>query len=274
LHTSSIKRKVMRGFDRSARGYRFHARFQEEIAWETAAIALRHARPGGRILDVGCGDGALLAAIIDQHHSTGGSALRHFAVDVSAGMCAVARARLAPMGAAVIRADAESLPLSSSSVEMIVSSLALQWVEDIDAALMEAARALSPGGVLVAATLGPATFPELRHSARKALRGAGAGRDTAGAFPSMEEMERSLACAGFDYKISRSLRARYYGNFHDFLRSLKNVGAMGQPWLAGAGLARRGFLKSLEREYENEFRADEGLRATYEALFITAFLKG
>ena len=272
--TSSIKRKVMRGFDRSAKGYRFHALFQEEIARETAAIAMRHAKPEGRILDIGCGDGALLAAIIDHQTLNGGSATGRLAVDVSTGMCAVARGRLGPMGAAVIRADAESLPLATSSVTMIVSSLALQWVEDIDAALMEAARTLAPGGAFVAATLGPGTFPELRQSARKALGADNAGHDTASAFPSVAEMERSLAYAGFDYTISRSLRARYYENFLDFIRSLKNVGAMGQPGLTGAGLARRGFLQSLEREYENEFRFDEGLRATYETLFITAVLKG
>jgi len=262
----------MRCFDRSARGYRVHALFQELIARETAAMAMRHAKPGDRILDIGCGDGALLAAIMGHHESGGFSSGGLFAVDVSAGMCAMARDRLGPLGAAVVRADAGAIPFSASSLNMIVSSLALQWVDDIGGVMGEAARALKPGGWLVAATLGPGTFPELRQSAAKARDGA--VRHAAERFPSVRDLEISLGSAGFEFRIIRGLRTRHYENLMAFLRSLKKVGAMGAPGLEGAGLARRGFLQSLEREYENGFRFAEGLRATYEALFVTACRKG
>ena len=266
--TSSIKRKVMRAFDRSAAEYSRHARFQEEIARETAAMALRHASCRGRVIDLGCGDGALLAAILES--APIGDPL---AMDLSAGMCAMAKARLGQK-ATVIRADAESLPFATSSADMIVSSLALQWVEDMGALFAQIARVLKPSGVLVAATLGPGTFPELRHAARQAQNGVRIQNDGAGGFCSVEKLESALSTAGFTSRIIRAPRERHYPDFGGFLRSLKNVGAMGAPLLAGAGLARRGFLQRMEREYENSFRCDLGLKATYDVVFIEAIYEG
>ena len=59
--------------------------------------------------------------------------------------------------------DIEKLPLAAASVDLVWSSLAMQWC-DTAAVTREAHRVLTSGGHLVASTLGPATFVELRRA--------------------------------------------------------------------------------------------------------------
>jgi len=57
-------------------------------------------------------------------------------------------------------ADCVQLPLKDSGVDLILANLILPWV-DVPKTLLEAARVLKPGGLLVISTLGPDTLFEL-----------------------------------------------------------------------------------------------------------------
>ena len=59
-------------------------------------------------------------------------------------------------------ADAEALPLVNDSVDLVFSSLALQWCYRPDHLFAELARVLKPGGICVFTSLGPDTLRELR----------------------------------------------------------------------------------------------------------------
>ncbi|TPX56971.1 hypothetical protein PhCBS80983_g04158 [Powellomyces hirtus] len=58
--------------------------------------------------------------------------------------------------------DEETLPFESNSVDAIISSLSLHWVNDIPGTLIQAQRALKPDGVFIAALFGGETLYELR----------------------------------------------------------------------------------------------------------------
>jgi len=99
---------------------------------------------GRRWLDVGCGTGALSAAILDQcapKSVTG--------VEPSEGFLAKAREQLA--GRAVLhRGDAAHIPLDGASVDMTVSGLVLNFVPDARSALAEMTRVTAGGGTIAA----------------------------------------------------------------------------------------------------------------------------
>ena len=61
-------------------------------------------------------------------------------------------------------ANANQIPLSDNSVDLIFSSLMLQWTNDPGVVFLEARRALKPNGVFVFTTFGPDTLKELRES--------------------------------------------------------------------------------------------------------------
>ena len=97
---------------------------------------------GRRWLDVGCGTGALCAAIVD-HCSPSSVA----GVEPSEGFLKTAKANLA--GRAVLhRGSATAIPLDDASVDVVVSGLVLNFVPDQRAALAEMARVTASGGTI------------------------------------------------------------------------------------------------------------------------------
>lgn len=100
--------------------------------------------PGLSWLDLGCGTGALSAAILDRC-----APARVIAVDPSAGFLETAAANLA--GRAEVRqGSATAIPLADAEVDVVASALMLNFVSDPAAALAEMARVTRPGGCIAA----------------------------------------------------------------------------------------------------------------------------
>jgi SAM-dependent methyltransferase len=99
--------------------------------------------PAGRKwLDVGCGTGALSAAIVD--HCSPSSVT---GVEPSEGFLKTARGHLA--GRALLhQGSATAIPLDDASVDVVVSGLVLNFVPDQRAALAEMARVTGNGGII------------------------------------------------------------------------------------------------------------------------------
>ena len=101
--------------------------------------------PGGRWLDVGCGTGALTAAVL-----AAAAPARVTGVDPSEGFLANARSHIADPRATFRVGDARSLPLPDHRFDAVVSGLALNFVPDPDQAAAEFARVAVPGGAAAA----------------------------------------------------------------------------------------------------------------------------
>lgn len=93
------------------------------------------------LLDAGCGTGALIELLLARD-----PALHITGVDPSEGMLAVARRRLSGRGVTLLHGEAEHLPLSGDSCDVVVMANALHYVAHPFAALDEARRVLRPGG--------------------------------------------------------------------------------------------------------------------------------
>lgn len=103
------------------------------------------AEPAGRRwLDVGCGTGALCAAIVEF-----GEPAAVTGVEPSAGFLATARARL-PAHVDLHGGMADRIPLRDGAVDITVSGLMLNFAPDVPAALREMARVTAPGGRVAA----------------------------------------------------------------------------------------------------------------------------
>jgi SAM-dependent methyltransferase len=98
---------------------------------------------GLRWIDVGCGTGALSAAIVE-----GCAPAALIGIDPSAGFIATARARIADPRVRFEQGDGQALPLESGAFDVAVSGLVLNFVADPGAMLREMRRALRPGGTV------------------------------------------------------------------------------------------------------------------------------
>jgi SAM-dependent methyltransferase len=129
-------------FDVSADAYlRFMGRYSEPLAVRFADLA--GIGRGQRVLDVGCGPGALTAELVRR---AGPDAVS--AVDPSASFAAAARERLP--GVDVRRSAAERLPFPDGTFDAALAQLVVHFMTDPVAGLREMGRVTRPGGVISA----------------------------------------------------------------------------------------------------------------------------
>ena len=124
----------------SADAYDRHVgRYGPALARELIAFA--GVAPGTDVLDVGCGPGALTAALAAR----GG---RVSAVEPSPAFAAACRARVP--SAEVVAASAEALPFADDAFGAALSQLVVNFMADAEAGVREMARVTRPGGVVAA----------------------------------------------------------------------------------------------------------------------------
>lgn len=105
-------------------------------------LALVSPRPGGRVVDLGCGTGELTRLL---HERTG--AKETLGLDSSPSMLAQS-AKWAGGGLAFAERDVGDFGSKDGPFDLVFSNAALQWIEDHDALFARIAGAIAPGGEL------------------------------------------------------------------------------------------------------------------------------
>src|SRR6188768_3321589 len=126
-----------------------------------------------------------------------------------------------------VTADEETLPFAERSLDLVVSALALQFVNDLPGALIQIRRALKPDGLLLAALIGGDTLGELRQSfaaAESEVEGGVSPR--VAPFADVREMGALLQRAGFALPVTdvERLIVRYSSPFI-LMGELRRMGA-------------------------------------------------
>jgi len=166
--------------------YEKNARFVSDLGMPV--VELLAPRPGERILDLGCGDGALTEKLRDLGCDVVG-------VDASAAQVAGARAR----GLDCRVASGEALPFTGE-FDAVFSNAALHWMRPPDDVIASVRRALKPGGRFVAEMGGHGCVAAIKRALAQALasRGVDAAAYDPWFFPTAEDYARRLAACGFD----------------------------------------------------------------------------
>lgn len=129
-------------FEVAAEAYdRFMGRYSQQLSPQLADLA--GVRAGQRVLDVGCGPGALTAELVRRVGEDSVSA-----VDPSGTFVAAARARHPRVD--VQSAAAERLPFADATFDVVLAQLVVHFMTDPVVGLREMKRVASPGGVVAA----------------------------------------------------------------------------------------------------------------------------
>lgn len=164
-------------------------------------------------------------------------------------------------------ANIESLPFAENSFDLLFSSLAMQWCNDLGATLVEFKRVLKPGALLQFATFGPDTLKELRASWQQV--------DDAvhvNSFIDMHDIGDGLLQAGFAEPVMESeIITVNYQEVDTLMQDLRDIGANVTASGHRQGLLTPNKLKQLREAYE-VYRQQEVLPASYEIVYGHAWV--
>lgn len=226
------KQAIARQFGRAAALYDGSAHIQAQVATQMVArLQAMGLPPAARVLEIGCGTGlvtrgALASLDIGQWLAT----------DLSPSMVAATRGHLPNETRLLTLAMDGEQPALAGGVDLVCSSLALQWFPDPAAALAAWRGLLRPGGRLLVATLADGTFAEW-HDAQRRAGGTPVGPD----YAAVETMRGWLPGLSVE---AVALREHHTGA-RAFLDGLRRIGADYSPRHAGAGTLRRA-MRALE----------------------------
>ena len=167
-----------------------------------------------------------------------------------------------------ICAEANKIPLSDNSIDLVFSNLMLQWCNDPDAVFSEVARVLKPDGVFIFSSFGPDTLKELRESWQQVD-----SEVHVNAFTDMHDIGDALVRNGMDAPVlSVEHIVLTYDKCKQLMRELKNIGAHNTNQGRRKTLTGKQRLEKVIKHYEL-FRQNNKLPATYEVIYGHAWNK-
>jgi SAM-dependent methyltransferase len=167
--------------------------------------------------------------------------------------------------------ESEPLSLQAESLDLVVSALALQFVNDLPGVLAQIRRALRPDGLLLAAMLGGDTLTELRQcfaAAEAELEGGVSPR--VAPFADLRDVGALLQRAGLALPVTDVDRivVRYDSAF-DLMHDLRRMGATNILVERRRGPTRRATMLRMAEIYRERFADPDGrIRATFDVIWL------
>jgi malonyl-CoA O-methyltransferase len=252
------KHKIRRAFDRAADSYDDAAVLQKEVC-SRLLERLDYVRLEPQmILDLGVGTGEAITPLMQRYNKASIVAL-----DLSEQMLHKAKAhgRLFRKPELVC-ADLEALPFADNSFDLVFSSLALQWCNNLGETMKGLLRVLKPGGLLMFATFGPDTLKELKASWQNI-------DDTVhvNPFVDMHDVGDEMLNSGFaDPVIEAEVITVTYDHVDRLMQDLRDIGANVKSEGFRSGLTTPAMMRQLSDAYET-YRVDGDLPASYEVVY-------
>ena len=172
-----------------AADYATNARFVSDLG--QPVLDLLQPQPGERILDIGCGDGALTERIV-------AAGVQVVGIDPSPELTAAARAR----GLDVRLFDARTLPFQNE-FDAVFTNAVLHWIPELDVVVANVHRALKPHGRFVGEFGGHGCVAAVCTAIRVVARAHGLEATLPWRFPTDDEFAGLLNAAGFEPDMVR-----------------------------------------------------------------------
>lgn len=167
-----------------------------------------------------------------------------------------------------------TLPLAEASLDLVVSVLALQWVDDLPGALVQIRRALKPDGLMLAALTGGRTLHELREAfltAEAEVEGGASPR--VAPFADVRDLGSLLQRARFALPVTDVDTVAV--TYADPLALMLELRAMGAGNVLTARrktpLRRATLARAIDIYRERYGTADGRVRATFEIVTLTGW---
>lgn len=258
------KTLLQKRFNGAAVSYDQYANVQKKMAYSLLSILKeRYSETASiRILELGCGTGYVteqLSNVFPKAHIT--------AVDFAESMIEVAKTRHNVKNVMFRCEDIEQLRLEES-YDVIISNATFQWLNNVKQVIRNLFHHLSIDGILLFSTFGQETFQELHASFQRAKEEKNIRNEIAigQRFYSKDQLHHICRIETGDVCVSETCYIERFTEAREFLHSIRKVGATNsneESYCQSPSLFR-----AMLRIYERDFTENEGIVATYHALFV------
>lgn len=197
------------------------------------------------------------------------------AADIGTPNAAMRRALSGKVGRIIeVALDVEAMPFSEASLDLAVSGLALQFVNDLPGVLVQIRRALKPDGLFMAALIGGETLTELRTAFAEAeaeIEGGASPR--VAPFADLRDLGGLLQRAGFALPVTdvERLTVRYASPL-ELMHDLRRMGATNALTERRRQPLRRTTLRRMMEIYADRYAGADGrIPATFEIVWMSGW---
>ncbi|MEP1384188.1 MAG: methyltransferase domain-containing protein [Paraglaciecola sp.] len=269
---ANYKTRIAKQFSRAAHTYNTAADVQLDIAFDGLNLL---PNINGLGLDIGCGTGRISQQLAKKCNKL-------FAMDLAFGMLEYAQKNNATDDDLArrqfihwLQGDAEHLPLSNESIDLVFSSMALQWCKDETKVLSEISRVMKPKATAILAIMCAGSFYELNDSWLEIDE----QRHT-NDFKTADNWREAAAEQGLLVSVNNKQYVTWHQNVRQLLGSIKSIGANVVLSLNSERVApnksthkinkplSRDTIRNLEVTYKHKYSKNSQLPLTYEVCFL------
>ena len=241
---------VRKAFNKASNAYDDHAFLQKEIATRLDSKLDIITSNSDVVLDLGAGTGLLTKKLINRFPKS-----QILCLDFAQNSLKNNNSKNK------ICANANHLPFADNSVDIVISSLMMQWCDDLNQLFCEIHRVLKNDGLFLFSTFGPDTLKELKKSWSVVD-----DQTHVNTFTDMHDIGDQLLTNGFLSPVMEMEKITLtYQTVTDLLRDLKAIGAqsVGQR---SKSLTGKDKFQLMVKMYES-YRQDGKLPSTYEVVY-------
>jgi len=247
-----LAKNVARHFDRGAIHYDQYAEVQAQVMMRLRNLMANDVLRANSIADLGCGTGRLLAECRSINPLA-----RLVGVDISAAM--LQRVAALSLEVQLLRKPLEATELASSSMDVVLSSSAIQWV-DPQQAMREIYRLCRP-----TASIGVSCFTSGTLKSWRQLWGG-----THQALPTADALKEVALAAGFEaVSILKESRVQPCTSFEQALNTVRGIGAGGNSTCSKPFIGKRE-LGRVKANIEAQIEETGQFPMEYEVCYLIA----
>lgn len=262
------KNKIKSNFNRFSKNYDSLANLQKQVAHKLCEFAAPEIKKSQNILDLGCGTGFITQNITQNLNPKEFAAKNIFQLDIAYNMLAQNNAAPVAQNIFNINGDIENLPFKPNSFDLVLSSLAFQWINNLELTLKNIKEICQKSkSSLVFSVFVEDTLGELKKSAQQANINLAIND-----FISLNNLKTLITENFPNHQIELQNFSLEHENVLDLIASMKYIGASYSNKKSGDITLTKGNFSALNNFYLKSSKNCDTILSSWKVAYIKTFI--